>query len=464
MIVSPSLRGPAMPRRRRTTSSRSSSSGSLPSDHLPGQLIVRFKPRAVEHLASHPVPRMATAHAVAAAMPDEVAGPLDVLKAEAGLQTVKPLFVTTAKAPTPQRGVMAMEAVHGALATSATETPRESLRGFQLVELKEKKVTPALMKRLRASKAIEFVEPVPNRWLSAAADPMINRQWGLRAIGWFDDKRPDAEAVHVAVLDSGVDAGHPDLKKAIEEYHHDGNKPRDFLGHGTHVSGILAAMVNNSVGIAGVANCRLHCWKVFDDPAPGTGGQIFNFEFFSKALASALDSDIKVINLSLSGTAHSETEATVFRQLSEDGVVVVAAMGNDFLKGNPKEYPAGYPGPLAVGAVDEVGRRASFSCTGAHIGIAAPGVNILSTVPRQKAALAAATDYDSWPGTSMATPHVAGTAALLYAKKDKSKAAAAAIVKRLRSTAKKLPAMKKKSFTQEFGSGQRNLSATLKKA
>ena len=121
-------------------------------------------------------------------------------------------------------------------------------------------------------------------------------------------------------------------------------------------------------------------------------------------------------------------------------------MGNEFEDGNPKEYPAGYRGALAVGAVDETDRRASFSCTGAHIGSAAPGVNILSTVPRVKASFASATDYVSWPGTSMATPHVAGAAALVYGGAEKSKAAADAVVKRRTSTAKKVAGMKKKEL------------------
>jgi len=357
---------------------------------------------------------------------------------------------------------MAMSAVHGALARSAEKAPRESLRGFQLVEVRDRKITPALLKKLRKSKAIDLVEPVPRRWLTAGADPLINRQWGLRAIRWFSGKHPDASKVHVAVLDSGVDAGHDDLAAAIEEYRHDGNAARDIMGHGTHVSGIIAAVVNNSVGIAGVADCRLHCWKIFDDPPAGSEEQDFNFENFSAGLASALDSDIKVINLSIGGTDNSETEAIVFRELRDAGVVVVAAMGNEFQEGNPKEFPAAYEGVLAVGAVDEVERRADFSCTGPHIGIVAPGVNILSTVPRQKAIFAERTDYDSWPGTSMATPHVAGAAALLYAKKNKSKASATAIINRLRAKAKKVAGMKKRKFTNEYGSGLLDIAAALK--
>jgi subtilisin family serine protease len=282
----------------------------------------------------------------------------------------------------------------------------------------------------------------------------------LRAIRWFDVNHPDAEKVHVGVFDSGVDDGHPNLKGAIEEYRHDGNSARDFLGHGTHVGGIIAALIK-AAGIAGVANCRLHCWKIFNDPTGASSEQNFNFEFYSQALASALDSDIKVINLSIGGTAHSQAEAAVFEELSDAGVVVAAAMGNEYEKGNPKEYPGGYPGALGVGAIDHDHRRASFSCTGKHIGLVAPGVDILSTVPRVKAALADKTNYDSWPGTSMATPHVAGAAALLYVNRAKSKAAAAAIVKHLTSTAMKLPGMKKKDFTEEYGSGLLDLAAAL---
>ena len=431
-------------------------------EHVPGQYIVRFKAGAVQQVASNPVARTATARSVLAAMPDNVAGPLDLIKEDAGLIAVKPLFVTS-KPSKQKAGTMALANVHRSLAKSATETPRESLRGFQLVETKSDKLSSSSIKKLQSSRAVDFVEPVPNRWLSASeADPLLNRQWGLRAIRWFVGKHPDATAVHVAVLDSGIDEGHEDLKDSIEEYVHDGNKARDFLGHGTHVSGIIAAAINNAVGICGIANCRLHCWKIFDDPATGSTDQDFNFAIYSRGLASALDTEIKVINLSIGGTASSKTEATIFRELRANGVVVVAAMGNEFEEGNPKEFPAAYDGVLAVGAVDETDRRAPFSCTGAHIGLVAPGVSVLSTVPRQKASFAETTDYDSWPGTSMATPHVAGATALLYARRSKSNPSAETIVKRLQSTAKKLAEMKKKAFTHEYGSGLLDLAAALK--
>ena len=215
---------------------------------VPGQLIVRFKPDAVQHAAALVMPRAASARAFAAAVPDEIAGPLTLLREQAGLRAVKPLFVPATKTPS-QPEIMSFAGMHSALSRSATGAPRPKLAGFQLIEVQDKRISTALLKKLNSSKAVEFVEPVPNRWLSVA-DALINRQWGLRAIRWFNSKRPDAASVHVAVLDSGIDDGHPDLKDAIEDYRHDGNKTRDFLGHGSHVSGTIAAIVNNAIGIA----------------------------------------------------------------------------------------------------------------------------------------------------------------------------------------------------------------------
>ena len=251
----------------------------LPNDSIPAKLIIRFKKGVVTDLARNPMPMRASRRALAASMPDSVAGPLEALKAEVGLLSVRPLFVKADKTVTPRRGTMVLAAARDALETSARETSRESLRGFQIVELKKKSISDSLLKKLRASDAIDLVERVPNRWLTASADPLLNRQWGLTAIRWFNGKLPDAADVHVAVVDSGVDSSHPDLRAMIEVYRHDKNKDRDFVGHGTHVSGILAAAVNNSIGIAGVANCRLHSWKVFDDRKPGSKDHEFNFEF-----------------------------------------------------------------------------------------------------------------------------------------------------------------------------------------
>ena len=285
----------------------------LPNDQIKGKLIVRFKKGVVTHLARNPVPMSASRRTLAASIPETVSGPLEALRSEVGLMSVRPLFVGADKVAKPTRGTRMLAAARNSLEVSATEAPREALRGFQIVELKTKTITDAFLKTLQASEAIDLVERVPNRWLAAAgADPLINRQWGLRAIRWFDHKRTDVANVHVAVLDSGVDEGHPDLNAMIQDYRHDSNKARDFLGHGTHVSGTIAAKINNAVGIAGITNCRLHCWKVFDDPKGRSKKTEFNFEVYSAALANALNSDIKVVNLSLGGEDRSQAEATCF--------------------------------------------------------------------------------------------------------------------------------------------------------
>jgi subtilisin family serine protease len=133
-------------------------------------------------------------------------------------------------------------------------------------------------------------------------------------------------------------------------------------------------------------------------------------------------------------------------------------MGNDFEKGNPIEYPAAYPGLIAVGATDEMDRRGDFSNTGEHIALVAPGVNILSTTPRYPSQFATKLRYEAWPGTSMATPHVAAAAALLLAKKPGL--TPAEVKKRLTATADRVPEQAKRP-DDAHGWGRLNVAAAL---
>lgn len=434
--------------------------------YVPREIIVRFKPGAVDAVAHAPqrTRRSGGRRIVSVSVPDQVAEPLDYLRTEVGIRSIKPLFIAAGQPQPQRRSVRSLSATHGAVVQSATDVSAEALKGFQKVELSAGADIETVIKTLNDSRAVDFAEQVPNRWPAARrvpSDPHLNRQWGLRAIRWFEKPRPDASGVHVAVLDSGIDEGHPELGPAIESYQYAPYHKRDFLGHGTHVSGTLAAVINNDLGIAGIANCRLHCWKIFTDPPAGSDEYDFDFDVYSQGLAAALDSEVKVVNLSIGGTASSKTEALVFKELADAGVIAVAAMGNEFQEGNPVEYPAAYKGVVAIGAIDEADRRADFSNTGRHISLVAPGVHILSTVPRQRAILANATEYDSWPGTSMATPHVAGCAALLYASRAKSAANAAKIIERLKSTARKLPGMRGKPFTKDYGYGLVDIGTAL---
>jgi subtilisin family serine protease len=287
---------------------------------------------------------------------------------------------------------------------------------------------------------------------------MENLQWGLRAIGWFAATKPDASHLTVGILDTGIDRNHPDLAGVKVNYEHPGTRAEDIVGHGTHVAGIVAAETNNGVGIAGVASCALHSWKVFGDK-PYEGEYYVDPDLFPDALRAASVSGLSVVNMSLGGSQSSRAEQLLIRRLVDRGVVVVAAMGNEYEEGNPTEYPAAYDGVLAVGAIAENRQRSYFSNTGRHIGICAPGSNIFSTLPRRKSSYRTEQLYASWSGTSMATPHVAAAAALVAAA-DPSKGPAE-IVAHLREKASTLPAMRSKPRTNEYGDGLLDLKRAL---
>ena len=323
---------------------------------------------------------------------------------------------------------------------------------LRVVEIDEHAVSPQLLRTVESSPAVAFAERMPARWLSVdqAADPRHNRQWGLRAIRWFDAGTPDAAAVTVAICDTGVDERHPDLAAAIASYDHEGASADDIVGHGTHVSGIVAGRNDDAAGVVGVAGCRVAMWKVFPDQ-PNQGNFYVDGTAFLRALNAVATSGAKVLNLSLGGTQSSQAEQLLFERLERAGVTVVAAMGNEHDHGNPVEYPAAYDHVLAVGAVAETNRRSPFSNTGPHIGIAAPGSNVLSTLPTKPSPYRPDTAYASWSGTSMATPHVSAAAALVAAQHPDW--TPADTKEHLRARAAKVADMDGQSFTEGFGSG-----------
>jgi Subtilase family len=301
-------------------------------------------------------------------------------------------------------------------------------------------------------------KPRSRRVSSSPNDPLFSRQWNHGAVKIHQARTHrgfvEAGGVLVAIVDSGVDREHPDLDGVIEEYVNflsatEGD--RDYVGHGTHVAGIIAAEINNQIGIAGLCSTRLLVIKGLP-----RAGNPWNAEKYYQALAYPIERGAKVLNLSLGGGL-DPGERDIIADLLDAGIVVVAAMGNDFLKGNPIEYPAAYDGVIAVGASDEIDRRANFSCTGNHIALVAPGVNIVSTVPRYPSEFAQALEYDSWPGTSMATPHVAAAAALLLAKEPGL--SPSDVRKRLMDTADRVSGQTRRN--PEYGAGRLNIAAAL---
>ncbi len=284
-------------------------------------------------------------------------------------------------------------------------------------------------------------------------DPLESRQWGLGAVRWYDAQKlstfKDARDVTIAVIDTGVDAKHPDLQGVVVEEKSFTTGPlKDTKGHGTHVIGILAAVRHQQIGISGIcASRRILSLKALG-PYSGVG--------YYRAIRYAIDQKVSVLNLSLGGP-HDPTEEILIRAAIDSGMVVVAAMGNEFRAGNAPSYPAALPDVIAVGASTEIDRRASFSNTGPHITLVAPGENILSTVPTYASELAESTDYDAWPGTSMATPFVAATAALIRARRPKTKVGDVrnALVK----GADKVSGQS--GFTEELGHGRLNVRRSL---
>lgn len=227
-------------------------------------------------------------------------------------------------------------------------------------------------------------------------------QWNLKQIeagkGW---NLANGEDVTIAILDTGVDPNHQDLKdKIIKGYNviNDTNDFTDNHGHGTHVAGIAAALTDNVTGIAGVSwKSNLMPVKVLNEAGEGSSYEV------AKGIYWAVDNGADVINMSLGDYNHSDILYDAVKYAYDRDVILISATGNDNVE--QPMYPAHYDEVLAVAAVDEARNRAFFSNYGAHVDVSAPGEHIPSSFPDN--------NYIVMSGTSMAAPHVAGLAALI---------------------------------------------------
>jgi thermitase len=262
-------------------------------------------------------------------------------------------------------------------------------------------------------------------------DPEFPSQWALERVGalcaWEHGQgSPD---VTVAVVDSGVDLGHPDLVGRLRgdgfDFVDGDAEPRDENGHGTNVAGVIAATAGNAEGIAGLAPAvQLLPVRVMD--AQGYGSE----RLIAEGVRYAVDRGARVINLSvgvsllLAEDVASQPVADAIAYAGAQGALVVVAAGNDYAP-VPNALAVDAPHVLVVAASDEEDRRASFSNFGPWVDVVAPGVSILSTMPTYEVYLTRAElppdrrfqqGYDYMSGTSQAAPHVAGLAALLFAQ------------------------------------------------
>lgn len=338
-----------------------------------------------------------------------------------------------------------------------------------------------VLERLRANPQFALVEPnfiyrtskIPN-------DPDFEETWGLKNSGLKDssgvigisdvdigaegawDFTTGSKSVVIAVIDTGIDFSHPDLapqawvnakefagKPGVDD---DGNgyvddvngydfannrgKVTDDNQHGTHCAGTIGAKGNDGRGIAGVAwDVSLMGIKFIDKNGSGTLANAI------KAIEYARKNGARILSNSWSGGASSELLRKAIEDTEKSGMLFVAAAGNtsndNDVTGN---FPASYPvsNVIAVSAIDNRGRLATFSNWGQKsVHIAAPGVNIVSTIPGG--------GYASFSGTSMATPHVAGAAGLMLAQNPNL--TAAELKKRILNSARPLYGLKKRVIT-----------------
>lgn len=245
-------------------------------------------------------------------------------------------------------------------------------------------------------------------------DPLYRGyQWNLRRIGMEQawDLRPTAEEVIVAVLDTGVDLSHPDLRPNLMldqgyDFLNDTPTPQDDESHGTAVAGIIGAVGNNREGVAGIA------WRVKLLPIKALNSQGRGPDsVMVKSILYAADTGARVINISSTGTRYSAALESAVQYAQDKGALIVAAAGNTGDADNAVNYPAAIDGVMAVAAVDDHDQIAAFSQRQSYVAIAAPGVDVPSTAWSGAGRGA----YASQSGTSIAAPHVSGAAAVLWA-------------------------------------------------
>lgn len=234
------------------------------------------------------------------------------------------------------------------------------------------------------------------------------------------------QKVKVAVLDTGILAGHDDVSavKTIDV----GYGTADGHGHGTHVSGIIGAKLNNGKGGVGVApECSIYSIKVLKDTGSGASSTII------KGVNQAVDNKVDIINMSLGGALYSQVEADAYQRAYEAGIAVFCAAGNEF--SNSAHYPAAYKSTISVAALDKSMGKAYFSNYDSGVRYSAPGVDIYSTYKDS------ASSYKSMSGTSQATPVTAGAAAVIWATLPSNlsgKAKVDALLKKMDSSCSKV--------------------------
>jgi type VII secretion-associated serine protease mycosin len=262
-----------------------------------------------------------------------------------------------------------------------------------------------LAQQFAANPSVSFAEPNYTRQLMRTPnDPAVSQQWALGNIQAYDAWNiTTGGEVRIAILDTGVDSGHPDLSgKVLPGYNAltgDGNT-QDDNGHGTAVAGLIAAATDNGDGVAGICwGCRILPIKVLNNRGSGNDANV------ARGIRWAVDNGARVINMSLGGTDDSQILRDAVDYATSRNVLIVASSGNERQEGNQPNYPAAYPGVVAVGATGNTDVVTGFSNTGDYLDLTAPGVGLWTTLPDGR--------YGPPNGTSFASPYVSGVAGLV---------------------------------------------------
>lgn len=255
---------------------------------------------------------------------------------------------------------------------------------------------------VETDKVITVVEPVP---VASSTDQELLDSWGVKRIGadMAAMKGIKGAGSKVAILDTGIDFNHPDLKdnyKGGYNFVYDNNDPYDDsrYGHGTHLAGIIAAR-DNGTGVVGVApEASVYALKVLNGGLMGTTTHILS------AMEWAITNKMNVLSMSFGAQMDSQAFSDVCDAAFKAGIVIVAAAGN--FNQPIVDNPAGFDSVIAVSATAQDDSKALFSNYGPKVELSAPGVAVNSTVPGG--------GYGLMSGTSQATPHVTGVAALIF--------------------------------------------------
>ncbi|OEH92160.1 S8 family peptidase [Bacillus solimangrovi] len=277
--------------------------------------------------------------------------------------------------------------------------------GVSIMNLQDNETTENFIEQVRIQSDVMIEEDKPRSIQKTSNDPYLSYQWSLPYLNipllWNYESENE---VVVAVIDSGLEIEYPDLKGHIApggyNFLDNNSDISDMNGHGTAVSTIIAADVNNKFGSASIGGhlpIKVLPLKIAGEDGKGTSSNVI------RAIDYAIEQGVDVINISMAANRYSALEEKAIQAAIDEGIIVIAATGND--GDDTINYPASYDDVISVGAIGKNNERSEFSNYNNHVDIVAPGENIFTTMGND--------EYYYSSGTSYAAPFVTVTAAVL---------------------------------------------------